>query len=100
MKHLPYLILALIAAAGVQKFANRAGEPVPQLLTVVSEQRPLGEAAPFAVRTLEDPAGERFVVLSQNAQPAEIGGSFCAQVATGRLLRERTLTSAPAGACG
>lgn len=100
MKLMPYIILALIAAAGVQKFANTPSAPVPQLLTLESEQRPFGEAAPLAVCTLTDPAGERFTVLSQGAQPTEIGGVFCANVSTGKLLRERTLTAAPSGACG
>ena len=99
MKLMPYIIVALVAAAGVQKFANQPSDPAPQRLTFEAEQRPFGEAAPFAVRTFTDEAGERFMVLSQNPQPTEIGGSFCAEVATGRLLRERTLTDAAAGAC-
>ena len=103
MKLMPYIILALIAAAGVQKFGNRPVEPQMHMLTVEAEQPVLGEWAPaplrrLAFKTFKDEQGARFTHLSVDR--AEVGASFCAQVTRGKLLGDRNITEGSRQACG
>ena len=104
MKLTPYIILALIAVAGVQKIGNRPGEWTTQRLTIEAERPLLGAWAPDALKplalaTLRDAQGAEHTVLTTQPRPVSVGEDICADVAQGRLLGD--LRIAPgAKACG
>ena len=97
---MPFFIFALIAAAGVQKFLDRPGEPVPHRLIIEAEQSVFGNYTPLTLWTLRDEDGVEFTVLGLEPRPAELGAPFCAEVTTSRLLGINELAPDTAKACG
>lgn len=99
MKLMPYIIFAMIAAAGVQKLLDRPGEPAFNQLTLIAEQDLLGDVAPLSIRTFRDGYGDDFTVLSQDPRPSDLGAPFCADVTSSRLFGFRRIAPGSKRAC-